>query len=338
MTNLVRSASLTSFAEMAGACALDAHALLSEVGLPSRCLGDPDLLIPAQPVGRLLELAARRGHEPAFGLRMAQSRRLSNLGPLGLMLRDEPTLRHALEAIVANTHLHNEALSLQVEEVGNLVAIRVELATEDGKPYRQATELAIGVMFRTLEVFMGAQWRPRLVCFSHRAPQRLSLYQSVFGPAVEFGHAFNGIICNTADLDAPNPGADPVMARYTNRLLGTSPRRKPKVSDRVRQHIVLLLPRGHCRVEVIAQHLGVDRRTVARHLAGEGTSFSALLDGVRKDLLTQYLEDGARPLGEVAALLGFSEPSAFSRWHKQMFGTTARSRFTTRAGWLAGRS
>jgi AraC-like DNA-binding protein len=322
---------------VAGACALDAHALLSEVGLPGRCLADPDLLIPAQPVGRLLELAARRGNEPSFGLRMAQSRRLSNLGPLGLLLRDEPTLRHALEAIVANMHLHNEALSLQVEEMGNLVAIRAELATEDGKPYRQATELVIGVMFRTLEVFMGAQWRPRLVCFTHRAPQSLSLYLRVFGSAVEFGHAFNGIICNAADVDAPNPGADPVMARYTNRLLRSKPRRKPRVSDRVREHIILLLPRGHCRVEVVAQHLGIDRRTVARHLAGEGTTFTALLDEVRRDLLTQYLEDGARPIGEVAALLGFAEPSAFSRWHRQQFGVTARSRMAVQPGWLEGR-
>jgi transcriptional regulator GlxA family with amidase domain len=31
-------------------------------------------------------------------------------------------------------------------------------------------------------------------------------------------------------------------------------------------------------------------------------------------------------LCEVAALLGFSEPSAFSRWHRQQFGSAARQR------------
>jgi len=59
----------------------------------------------------------------------------------------------------------------------------------------------------------------------------------VFGPEVEFGHEFNGIVCNAADLEAPNPGADPVMARYTPQLLGrtTKPHRRllaPAVGDR----------------------------------------------------------------------------------------------------------
>ena len=51
-------------------------------------------------------------------------------------------------------------------------------------------------------------------------PPSLAVHRRVFGQAVEFGHEFNGIVCNAADLDAPNPGADPVMARYTQRLLG----------------------------------------------------------------------------------------------------------------------
>src|SRR5574337_2066768 len=64
-------------------------------------------------------------------------------------------------------------------------------------------------------------WRARLVCFAHRAPASSEVHRRVFGPAVEFGHEFNGIVCNAADLDAPNPGADPVMARYTRQLLDT---------------------------------------------------------------------------------------------------------------------
>ena len=81
---------------------------------------------------------------------------------------------------------------------------------------------------------------------------------------MEFGHQFNGIVCNAADLDVPNPGADPVMVRYAQRLLAQTLDTSSRMSDRVHQLVVLLLPRGLCRVEVVAQHLGVDRRTVAR--------------------------------------------------------------------------
>src|SRR5262245_18765049 len=106
---LVRSAALTDFARVAGEGALQPPALVAEVGLPPRCLDEPDLKVPARLVGKLLEIAAERGREPAFGLRMAQSRRLSNLGPLGLLVRDEATLRAALQAMVPHMHVHNEA-------------------------------------------------------------------------------------------------------------------------------------------------------------------------------------------------------------------------------------
>ena len=173
---------------------------------------------------------------------------------------------------------------------------------------------------------MGAAWQPRLVCFTHAAPRSLTVHRRVLGPAVEFGHEFNGIVCNAADLDAPNPGADPVLARYSQRLLQPTLTHSARFADRVRQLVVLLLPRGLCRVEVVAQHLGIDRRTVHRKLLGEGTSFSALLEAERRELASRYVEGTQRPLTEVAALLGFTAPSAFSRWYRGSFGDSAARR------------
>ena len=116
---------------------------MKEVGLPPRALEDADLKVPALAVGRLLELAAARGGEPAFGLRTAESRRLSNLGYLGMLARDEPTLRSALEALMQNICLHTDALALRLERVGELVSLREELVTEDGESLRQLMELIV---------------------------------------------------------------------------------------------------------------------------------------------------------------------------------------------------
>lgn len=331
MTALVRSAALTHFTDLAAACGQDARALVAGVGLPPRCLVDPDLKVPAHVVGRLLETAAAQAREPAFGLRLAESRRLSNLGPLALLVRDAPTLRGALEALMRHIHVHNEAVAVQVEEHGGLVVIRTELAADGSGSLRQASELVVGVTCRVLQVLLGAGWQPRLVCFTHAAPRSLAVHHRVLGPAVEFGHEFNGIVCNAADLDAPNPGADPVLARYSQKLLAPALARSARFADRVRQLVVLLLPRGLCRVDVVAQHLGVDRRTVHRKLLVEGTSFSALLEGERRALASRYVEGTDRPLTEVAALLGFTAPSAFSRWYRASFGGSAARRRTLRA-------
>jgi AraC-like DNA-binding protein len=335
---LVRSAALTHFAELAAACGLDARALVAAAGLPPRCLGEPDLKVPAHLVGQLLEQAAAQAGEPAFGLRLAESRRLSNLGPLALLVRDEPTLRRALEALMQHIHVHNEAVAVQVDEFGGLLAIRTELTHDGEGSQHQATELVVGVTCRVLQIFMGAHWHPRLVCFTHAAPPRLAVHHRVLGPAVEFGHEFNGIVCNAADLDAPNPGADPVMARYSQSLLAPALARSDRYVDRVRQLIVLLLPRALCRVEVVAQHLGVDRRTVHRKLVDEDSSFSDLLEAERRALAARYVEGTDRPLTDIAALLGFSAPSVFSRWHAAIFGVSAaRRRSATRRSPLKAR-
>jgi AraC-like DNA-binding protein len=116
------------------------------------------------------------------------------------------------------------------------------------------------------------------------------------------------------------------MARYAQRLLESDRGMNASMSDRVRRLVVLLLPRGHCRVEIVAQQLGVDRRTIANHLAAEKTTFSALVDIMRRDLLERYAKEGARTLSEVAPLLGFSELSALSRWRRRQLGVTARTR------------
>lgn len=326
MPPLVRSASLTNFSEVARECGLDARALVREVGLPVGCLTDPDMRIPARPIARLLELAARRAGEPAFALRMVQSRRLSNLGPLGLLLRDQPTLRSAIEVMIRHVHVHNESLTCSLEEVGHWVVLRHEVLGAGAQPLRQAHELILGVTLHNLEFMMGAQQRPRLVCFTHSAPASLAVHRQVFDTALAFDHDYNGIVFSRSSIDSPNPAADPVMSRYAKRLLDLDAGEERKLTEKVRELIVHQLARGGCRVEVVAQHLGMDRRSVARRLAAEGSSYSELLEGVRADLVPRLLESRSTPLREVSLLLGFSSQSAFSRWHRQRFGAEARSR------------
>ncbi|SAL03146.1 AraC family transcriptional regulator [Caballeronia calidae] len=319
----VRSAALTNFERVAAEYGLDAHALVEEVGLPYRCLVDPDLALSAVATSTLLETAALRAHEPAFGLRLAASRRLSNLGPLGLLLRDQPTLRHALETLVTHIHTHNAAMTVSLLQTGPWVSIREETLLKKGVPSRQATELAMATTFRLLRIFLGENWLPHSVTFRHVAPPDGAWHRRIFGCPVRFGQEFNEIVCSARDLEAPNPGADPVMARYSQRLLEADQNNKSGMVERVRHLMVLLLPRGHCRIEVVAQHLGVDRRTVANHLAKEGTSYSVLLNQMRLELLENYLHDGSRQFSDIATLLGFSELSAFCRWHRAQFGVSA---------------
>ncbi|WP_371126973.1 AraC family transcriptional regulator ligand-binding domain-containing protein [Variovorax sp. YR216] len=63
------------------------------------------------------------------------------------------------------------------------------------------------------------QWKPSRVCFAHAPPRDTGLHIRIFGTAVAFEQDFNGRVCTSRDLDAPNPFADPLMARYARQVL-----------------------------------------------------------------------------------------------------------------------
>jgi AraC-like DNA-binding protein len=321
---LIRSASLTNFAAVARGAGLDPSRLLGEFGLPQRCLRDPDLRVPLDAVRAMIEASAERSGVEAFGLLMAETRQLSNLGPVGLLVREQPTLRLAIDALARYTRKLNEALFLTIEDSGSVVVLREEIIVGHSGPIRQATELAIGVVFRMLRAFLGAAWQPLRVCFAHDAPADRSVHERVFGRNVEFGHDFNGIVCARRDVDSPNPIADPAMARYARQLVETSVGGEATDTARqVRELVVTLIGTGRCTVLQVAQHLGVDRRTVHRHLASEGETFSSIVDAVRRELAARYMKNRDRTLAEVSSLLGFSAPSGFSRWYRRQFSNRA---------------
>ena len=273
---------------------------------------------------RLLEASAERSGVEAFGLLMVEARRLSNLGPLGLLVREQPTLRLAIEAFARYGRRVNEALLFAIEDAGSVVVLREELIVGDAGPVRQSTELVIGVAFQMLRALLGPDWRPRRVCFAHDAPAERSVHERVFGRNVEFGHDFNGIVCARADLDLPNPNADTELAKYARNLLEASlAGSADDMSREVREQIVMLLGTGPCTVERVAQHMGVDRRTIHRRLASEQQTFSGIVDTVRRELAERYLKDRNRSLAEVSSLLGFAAPSGFSRWYRKQFSGRA---------------
>jgi AraC-like DNA-binding protein len=91
-------------------------------------------------------------------------------------------------------------------------------------------------------------------------------------------------------------------------------------SREVVNKIVDRLPDGPPSQELIAADLSVSNRTLQRKLKDEGTSFMDLLQDTRLQLAREYLRQPGRSVVETAYLLGFSEPSTFSRAFKRWTG------------------
>jgi AraC-like DNA-binding protein len=319
MVDLIRAACLTHYAETARSVGLDPARMLKSVGLPP-CLTDPDIRIPGGGVRRLLEASAAAAGIDDFGLRLAERGGFSNLGPVAVIARDQPTVGAAMEAIGRYMRIHNESLRQRVERRGDIVVIIPELLLGRPVPARQAVELAVGVTYRILSAFLGRGWRPLDVHFTYPAPRNRQTYRRFFKCNVAFGAEFDGIICPSIDMDRPMATADPSIARYAQRYIETVAARSSTFDGKVRELIATLLPKGHCSVERVAQHLGCDGRTVQRRLAENGKSFSEIVDEQRAEAVVRLIEERDRSLSAVAALLGFSAQSALARWFRERFG------------------
>ena len=324
MPALIRSSSLTNFVEVAREVGLDPYVQLKRARIDTSALLDPDLMISARAVMRLLESAARRAGVEDFGLRMAETRRLENLGPLALVLREEPTLRKALESLARHVGLHNESTALRIEDADGVTVLKQVVIGGARGSLRQSVELLVCVLYRMLKLLLGPDWKPQSICFSHCAPKSPATHRRIFGLPVHFDMDFDGIVLASADLDFGLPSYDPVLAPRARDFLNAKlAQSEAPMPDKVRKLVLALLPTGGCDVERVAQQLGIDRKTMFRHLRKHGQTYSTIVEGVRGDLVIRYVENSDRPLSDVAALLGFSSLSAFSRWFALRFRSSA---------------
>src|SRR5262245_33350333 len=323
---MVRARALSGFLQVARRHALAPQELLRQVGLDAAVLTDLDHRIPIAAVCQLLEVAAASAACPTFGLEMADVRQPFDFGTLALMLSHKRTLREVLLAAIQYRHLLNEALAIHVETGEGTVVVREEIVVERGIATRHATELAVGVLSRTCVALLGEHWHPRSVNFAHPRPADTRFHRRFFGCPVVFDSDFTGIACAAADLDRPNPNADPELVRYAESLANPLNVSEPNsiVLD-VRKTIHLLLPIEQAAVEQVARHLHLSVRTLQRQLKTAGTSFSSLVEEVRQELAVRYLTNQRYPIGRVATLLGYSRQSSFTQWFTARFSTTPRA-------------
>jgi AraC-like DNA-binding protein len=117
------------------------------------------------------------------------------------------------------------------------------------------------------------------------------------------------------------------MAEHARKLIEETMDGDPEgLAQQVERTLLLLLPSGRATIQSCAALLGLSVRTLQRDLDLEGTSFSDLLQGVRKQLADQYFENPRTRITDIAGMLGYNSMGAFTRWHRQAYGMLPRDR------------
>lgn len=318
MRPVTRSASLTNYTALAQAAGLDPLAMLKEVGLDPSCLDDPDLKVPAEAIGQLLERSAELSGWQDFGVRLAESRPFLVFGPLAFLVREQSDVRSSLQMLIRYMHLHNQSLQLWLEVDSRHARLCFDHVGRTS-PTRQSLGLSVTVVYRFLKQALPEGWEPHRVCFMHDAPSDLRAIRRVFSNRVAYREAINGIVLKVSDLDLPLSTSSQ-LGRYAHDYVQALTAGAPRsTAEQVRQLILATLGTGNCSLVAVARQLGMDIRTLRRHLEREATSFNALLCEVRRELAPRCLAGPARSRSELAMLLGFNAPQSFARWFRGEF-------------------
>lgn len=304
-----------------------ADALCRAVGIDPASLRDPDAFVSMRQVCALFEEGARATGDDAFGMHVAERARLDVPGHA---LLASATLRTALDTLAPYLRaIHaGEETSLTVE--GEVARFTHRITDPRIGPARQRTEGYLAVADILARRATGTDAAPRSVSFQHPRPRDISEHLRIFrGAPLHFDADRNEIRFGAALLDMPftrsDPGLSAVLDRHIRDVLTrlSTPQRS---ADDVRRAIAENLRTADFGIDAVARRLGTSVRTLQRRLRDDGTSHQALLDAVRRELSTRYLDDARLSIKEIAASLGFADVRAFYRAFRRWYGTTPAAR------------
>lgn len=296
-------------------------------GIDATRLEQPDARVPASYMERLWPLAERLCGDGDVGLHSAESYNPGALGIVGYVVLSCRTAGEALDRLSRYIPLLNDGLKVDVVDDGRRTTYRFS-AVADRDSYlhrnpRQAFETLAAGMVVTLQRLATAPCLPVEVCFRHQAPPSIAEQVRVFG-RVRFGQPDDVVIYDDATLRIPFISADPaLLAMFEGNATRTLEALAARggVSGRVLGVLGARLKGAVPPLSEVASALAMSERAVQRSLTEERTSYRQLVDDVRKNLAIEHLSRPGTSATDVAFLLGFSEPSAFTRAFRRWTGT-----------------
>ncbi|MEI9891462.1 MAG: AraC family transcriptional regulator ligand-binding domain-containing protein [Caulobacteraceae bacterium] len=188
----------------------------------------------------------------------------------------------------------------------------------------------VGGAVNVLRWLIRRDWRPERVGFTHAAWGDLDRYRPYFGRTPQFDQDRLHFVVRRADMDITLPGHDPEAERLLRQLAEQQlPDTARPFSRAVARTISHRLAEGAVTAEGVAGALDLDLRTLQRRLSSEGSSFSDLLNGVRKDLARTYVESSRRPPGGGGRPARLLLAQRLFQWYSRAHGHSAAVRRAT---------
>ncbi|MQP68625.1 helix-turn-helix domain-containing protein [Niveispirillum sp. SYP-B3756] len=296
--------------------------LLRKAGIDPALLVDPAARVPVSAYGILLREVAQLLDDEFFGM----DRRRMKLGSFSMLCLLAVGARNLGRALQRLTHGYRALFD----------DVHVALCHGDGmawlevRPLDPARPLPV-FAYETLLVYIHgvACWlvRQRIPIlaadFAFPEPPQVDEYFLLYSSTLRFNQTATRLWFDAKLLSLPvqqdersarlflNQAPDSFLVKFKN---------PDSYSQRVRSLLRQCPPAEWLDFDAVAQQLRCSPATLRRGLRQEGRPFQAMKDQLRQEMAMAALADPAQSVAEVAAMLGFADPSAFQRAFRKWSG------------------
>lgn len=298
--------------------------LLQGTGLGiAQFLGEDSLLTPAHQV-RILRNALALSGQLEFGLRLGKRLTPATHGAIGFAASSSPDLLTALQAIQTFLPTRASIVELHLQEAEEHLECRLDFQVPlDADIERCLADTMIVVLLEFGEFVVGRPLHEAEICFTHRTPEYHAMYSDYLPGRIRFGSDKFTLKLPMALCLEPNASANHENYRLAleqcESMLAELQNHKPSYQTRLKK-MMLSRPPGSLSEDEAAASLFMSKRTLARKLKEENSSFRKIRDEILSRQAISYLCDSKLSIEAIAALMNYHDGANFRRAFKRWFG------------------
>jgi len=311
----VRIATIHALDELIRLLGGDSDTVFRSAKIDERDLADPDYVLPIVVRGELLARGAQATRCEHFGLLLGDRSGISQLGAVSELMLNRASVGEALDVFSSFSLRHSTATVVFTRRSGDQASLGYAAMDGNMPGMPQLQDSAMAVARNIMRDMLGADWCPTGVTLMRREPRDPELYANFFGAPCRFNATRSELIFPATTLDfslnnSAAESADVVHYPFDSHELRSC---VPRVAYR-------LLLQGECSRKRVAAELGVSDRTLVRKLGNAGVTYQELFEGARFAASRSLIRETNLPLAEIAAALGYNEPSSFTRAFQRWSG------------------
>ena len=311
--------------DMAEARGCDRERLLEGTSLAESGIENIGARVGNSDFSRLVSNALRLTNDPGLGLRLGLQLNLSAHAVLGQAFLTCRDLAQVMDLFLKYYHLLAPELQLEFIEVGDR-CVMTTVSDAPITPVEFGYELFYAAILNTLRGLLNRPDLQLRIEFPYPPPPHAALYYPVLGEDLHFDRALGLCSFPRALMEEHLPSSrteqsslyEAECARLLADLEG-----EDSIAERTLR-LLRKLEGQYPNMPQIANMLNLSPRTYRRRLEEESQSFQALLDKVRAEHATRYLQHTRLPLSSIAYMVGVNDASNFRRAYTKWTGRSPR--------------